>query len=97
MAERFYINCPLGPGPVDLDGAEAHHLAGVRRFRAGDAVVLFNGDGAEYPATVTQVSKRSVVLEISERRQKSVENVRAVEVAAPLPKGDRTAFLIEKR
>jgi 16S rRNA (uracil1498-N3)-methyltransferase len=96
MAERFYISCPLGPGPVELDGAEAHHLAGVRRFRAGDAVVLFNGDGAEYPATVTQVSKRSVVLDISERRTRSVENGRTIELAAPLPKGDRTAFLIEK-
>jgi 16S rRNA (uracil1498-N3)-methyltransferase len=96
MAERFYANCPLVPGPIQLDGAEAHHLAGVRRFRVGDAVVLFNGDGAEYPATVTEVAKRSVVLEISERRQTSVEVGRPVEVAAPLPKGDRTAFLIEK-
>ena len=96
MAERFYINCPLGPGPVQLDGAEAHHLAGVRRFRVGDAVVLFNGDGAEYPATVTEVAKRSVLLEVSETRIASVEAGRTVEVAAPLPKGDRTAFLIEK-
>jgi 16S rRNA (uracil1498-N3)-methyltransferase len=96
MAERFYANCPLGPGPLQLDGAEAHHLAGVRRFRVGDAVVLFNGDGAEYPATVTEVAKRSVVLEISERRSTSVEVGREIEVAAPLPKGDRTAFLIEK-
>jgi 16S rRNA (uracil1498-N3)-methyltransferase len=96
MAERFYINCPLGPGPVQLDGAEAHHLAGVRRFRVGDAVVLFNGDGVEYPATVTEVAKRSVVLDISEPRQTSVEVGRTIEVAAPLPKGDRTAFLIEK-
>ncbi|HEX3313702.1 MAG TPA: RsmE family RNA methyltransferase, partial [Gemmataceae bacterium] len=96
MAERFYISCPLGPGPVPLDGAEAHHLAGVRRFRVGDAVVLFNGDGAEYPATVTEVAKRSVLLEISEQRTTSVEVGRSVEVAAPLPKGDRTAFLIEK-
>ena len=96
MAERFYINCSLAPGPVQLDGAEAHHLAGVRRFRVGDSVVLFNGDGAEYPATVTEVAKRSVLLDISERRITSVEVGRAVEVAAPLPKGDRTAFLIEK-
>ena len=96
MAERFYANCPLVPGPIQLDGAEAHHLAGVRRFRVGDTVVLFNGDGAEYPATVTEVAKRSVLLDISERRTTSVEVDREVEVAAPLPKGDRTAFLIEK-
>ncbi len=50
MAERFYVNCALKPGPVVLHGAEAHHLATVCRLRPGDAVSLFNGDGRQYPA-----------------------------------------------
>src|SRR5262245_39700709 len=54
MADRFYVNCRLAPGNVELRGPEAHHLATVLRARAGDAVCLFNGDGAEYPATVVE-------------------------------------------
>ena len=60
MADRFYVNCPLAPGPVTLQGPEAHHLATVCRLRPGDAVCLFNGDGHEYPAEVTAVAQRQI-------------------------------------
>jgi len=96
MADRFYTSSVLGLGPVLLQGAEAHHLAAVRRFTQGDLVVLFNGDGHEYPAEVVAVAKKNVALEIlrveSPRRESSVRLM----VAAPLPKGDRGDFLIEK-
>ena len=58
MSDRFFIDGPLGPGEVTLEGPEAHHLAAVRRFAAGDAVTLFNGDGHEYPARVLDVGKK---------------------------------------
>ena len=96
MAERFYVNCALGPGPVQVAGAEAHHLAVVCRLRVGDLVRLFNGDGHEYPATVDQVSKRAVELTVQERASPQRELSRTLIVAAPLPKGDRGQFLVEK-
>lgn len=96
MAERFYVNSPLAPGPVLLEGAEAHHLATVCRFRPGDAVCLFNGDGAEYLATIQSVSKRQVSLDIATVVAANRELPFPLEVAAPLPKGDRASFLIEK-
>jgi 16S rRNA (uracil1498-N3)-methyltransferase len=96
MADRFYVNCALAPGPVEVDGPEAHHLAVVCRLRPGDAVCLFNGDGREYPAEVREVGRRGVGLDVraaeTPRREASVR----VEIAAPLPKGDRAQFLIEK-
>src|SRR5262245_45185388 len=96
MADRFYLNCPLVPGPVVLLGSEAHHLATVLRARPGDAVTLFNGDGAEYPAVVTEIGKKQVVLEVAERTIPERELGFRLEVAAPLPKGDRGDFLVEK-
>lgn len=43
---RCYADCDLNPGEVaPLDPEEAHHLAQVRRARAGDAVILTNGRG----------------------------------------------------
>ncbi len=96
MSARFYINWPLAPGPVTLTGAEAHHLAAVCRLRPGDAVCLFNGDGHEYAARIVEVARRSVTLEIGGLASPARELSFTLEVAAPLPKGDRAQFLIEK-
>jgi 16S rRNA (uracil1498-N3)-methyltransferase len=96
MAERFYVNLPLTQGPVMLDGAEAHHLATVCRLRQGSEVCLFNGDGHEYPARITQVARREVTLEVLGAMNPDRELGFTLEVAAPLPKGDRGQFLVEK-
>jgi 16S rRNA (uracil1498-N3)-methyltransferase len=96
MTKRFYVNCPLAPGRVRLEGPEAHHLAGVSRLRPGDAVCLFNGDGHEYPAQIVACARRSVDLEVLGVETPGRELPFRVEVAAPLPKGDRRQFLLEK-
>ncbi len=96
MAERFYVNCPLGPGPIDLAGPEAHHLAAVCRLRPGDRVYLFNGDGRQYPAEVTAAGKRRVALRVLGTEEPPRELGFRLEVAVPLPKGDRAQFLVEK-
>jgi 16S rRNA (uracil1498-N3)-methyltransferase len=96
LGRRFYVNCPLGRGPVDLDGPEAHHLGAVCRLRPGDRVTLFNGDGREYPAEVTAVGKRRVNLEVLGEEAPPRELGFRLEVAVPLPKGDRAQFLVEK-
>jgi 16S rRNA (uracil1498-N3)-methyltransferase len=96
MAERFYVNRELTPGPFVLDGAEAHHLAAVCRLTTGDRICLFNGDGREYPAEVTEVRRRDVKLLVGAGEGPVRELGFHVEVAAPLPKGDRAQFLVEK-
>jgi 16S rRNA (uracil1498-N3)-methyltransferase len=96
MSHRFYINSPLGLGPVTLDGPEARHLSAVCRASPGCTVSLFNGDGREYQARVVSVGKRSVELEVQASTAPLRELPFALEVAASLPKGDRGQFLIEK-
>src|SRR5437762_2809690 len=96
MSNRFYVNTPLQPGSVVLQGAEAHHLAVVCRLRVGHQVRLFNGDGKEYPAAICSLGKKSVGLEVFEPESPARELGYRLEVAAPLPKGDRGQFLLEK-
>jgi 16S rRNA (uracil1498-N3)-methyltransferase len=96
MADRFYVDCALAPGQIELTGPEAHHLATVCRLRPGDAVCLFNGDGREYPAAVLEVGRRTVTVQINAVAAPSREIGYRVEVAAPLPKGDRAQLLVEK-
>jgi 16S rRNA (uracil1498-N3)-methyltransferase len=96
MADRFYVNSPLARGRMVLDGPEAHHLATVLRARPGDAVCLFNGDGAEYQAVVVEAARKQVTLDVTDRLTPNRELGYRLEVAAALPKGDRGDFLVEK-
>jgi 16S rRNA (uracil1498-N3)-methyltransferase len=96
MSKRFYVNCPLAPGPVRIEGPEVHHLAGVVRLRPGDPVCLFNGGGHEFPATVVACSRHFVDLEVLGMESPHREISFHLEIAAPLPKGDRGQFMLEK-
>jgi 16S rRNA (uracil1498-N3)-methyltransferase len=96
MSERFFLDEPLQLGPVDLTGPEVHHLSHVCRLRPGDELCLFNGDGQEYAARVVAVERRSVALEVLVVRQPQRELPCRLEIAAPIPKGDRGQFLVEK-
>ena len=96
MSDRFFFPGPLGIGEVTLEGPEAHHLANVRRFGIGDAVTLFNGDGHEYLASVVEIGKKRVVLQVIKVESPNRELPFTLHIASALPKGDRGDFLIEK-
>jgi 16S rRNA (uracil1498-N3)-methyltransferase len=98
MADRFYVNSELGPGlVVVVRGPEAHHLATVCRLRAGNAVCLFNGDGYEYPACIIEVTRKDVTVEVRSREATTCRELPfSLHLGAPLPKGDRGWFLVEK-
>ena len=84
MAERFYTDGSPA-GTFVLDGPEAHHLTTVRRFAVGDAVVLFNGDGHEYPATIESVGRREVVLQVAPGIAIDREACVRIEIASAVP------------
>lgn len=96
VSDRFYTPDTLDPGEYVLTGAEVHHLATVRRFSPGDRVILFNGDGHEYPSEILSLSKRTVAFRILARVIVDRELGFPLVVGCALPKGDRADFLIEK-
>jgi 16S rRNA (uracil1498-N3)-methyltransferase len=96
MSTRYFVDRPLVAGPVEICGTEAHHLAAVSRIGPGDQVFLFNGDGREYPARVIEISRRRAVLNVVGVETPARELGFRLEVAAPLPKGDRGQFMVEK-
>ena len=96
MSERFFLNQPVSESTATLDGDQAHHLARVMRAKAGDQVVLFDGKGNEYQATIEEVSKKNVSLAIDSVALVPDPNEPQITIACALPKGDRQKFLIEK-
>ena len=96
MADRFYLSEPVGGSTAILAGDEAHHLSRVMRAKPGDQIVLFDGCGKEYEATVDEVSKKRVTLKIDSTSTVSDPNDPEIIVACALPKGDRQKYLVEK-
>ena len=96
MTARYFTEDRLDIGEFYLTGDEAHHLTAVMRANVGDAVVLFNGDGAEYPATVIAAGKKSTTLHITARLEVTREVGWPIVVGCALPKGDRFDVLLEK-
>lgn len=94
-AERFYLPRSLQLATVELEGPEAHHLSHVLRLGVGELVRLFNGDGDEAIAEVTEVRKRAVQLQIHEHWT-TPRDPRELVIASAIPKGDRARWMIEK-
>lgn len=63
---RLYVPGPLAPGPLSLDGPQAHYLAGVMRAGAGDPVKLFDDVTGEWLATVTDAGRKRVTLAVTD-------------------------------
>lgn len=92
---RLFVETPLSPGPLRIDGPQAHYLAGVMRVKAGDPVRLFDDVTGEWLAVVAAAGKRDVTLDVTE---KLAERERVPDmwlVAAPLKKG-RVDWMAEK-
>ena len=54
---RFYIAPKIGTRlRSTLSGSEAHHARDVLRMKAGEKLVLFNGQGREITAEIVDLS-----------------------------------------
>jgi 16S rRNA (uracil1498-N3)-methyltransferase len=96
VTRRAYSSQSVAAAAVEIDGPEAHHLLHVLRVAAGDAVTLFDGSGAEFDAVVAACRRATVELAILARREASREPAEPVTLAVPLPKGERTRWIVEK-
>ena len=93
---RYYCRTPIEGDAATLDDAEAHHLLHVLRARPGMEVVLFDGGGAEFAASVVACRRAEVELTILARNEVDRELPFPLTLGVALPKGDRQRWLVEK-
>ncbi len=96
MTDRYYTDHPITGPKARLAGAEAHHLLHVMRAKPGEAIVLFDGSGAEFIARVEAAGRNEVELTVLERHEVDRELPRPLTLGVSLPKGDRQRWLVEK-
>ncbi len=81
---------------VALDDNAARHVARVLRLNPGAELTLFDGHGGEYPATIVELGKRLVEVELGAQRNVEVESPLQVTLAQGISKGERMDYTIQK-
>lgn len=97
---RFYCATPLSSGALlDLPAGAARHVQ-VLRLQPGAAITLFDGQapglGGEFSATVTQMGRSSVQVQVGAFTPAEREASRRVHLAVGMPANERMDWLVEK-
>ncbi len=85
----------LAAGELRLDGERAHYLRHVLRLERDQAVVLFDGDNRQAEATLTDVRRGELVLEVGPVEELATLGC-ALTVGLPPPRGGRADWAVEK-
>ncbi len=94
---RCHVDTPLAVGAsLALPDAAANHLARVLRLREGDGCVLFNGDGKDYDARLTAISKRGVLADIVGARTVDNESPLQVILLQGIARGEKMDLILQK-
>ncbi|CAB3734552.1 16S rRNA (uracil(1498)-N(3))-methyltransferase [Achromobacter piechaudii] len=95
-APRFFCDIPLSAGTrIALPDALAHHALRVLRLKAGESVVLFNGQGGEYPA-VLDVDGKAGYAQLGDFSAREAELAGRITLVQGLPSGDKMDWVVEK-
>ena len=93
---RFHCPEPLHSGlSLDLPPSAARHVQ-VLRLQPGSAITLFNGEGGEYAAQVTQMGRSDVRVIVGAHDTVEREAIRAVHLLVGMPTNERMDWLVEK-
>lgn len=94
---RIYTEQALRPNEtVELEPGPSAHIARVLRMRVGDTLQLFNGDGGEYPATLSSLNKKSVQAVTGDHDPGELESPLRLELGIAISRGDRMDWVIQK-
>lgn len=94
---RAFVDRALASGDeLALPEDAAGHLVRVLRLREGDACVLFNGDGHDYPATLLAAGKREVRVRVERREPVDNESPLRVTLLQGIARGEKMDWILQK-
>ncbi|MBJ6136966.1 16S rRNA (uracil(1498)-N(3))-methyltransferase [Marinobacter litoralis] len=94
---RIFTDSPLNEGSqCELDDNAANHVGRVLRMQPGQELRLFNNDGYDYRATITQASKKNVTVDVLSREDNATESPLTITLGQTLSKGDRMDYAVQK-
>jgi 16S rRNA (uracil1498-N3)-methyltransferase len=93
---RFYISPEnWSHEPLALSGAEAYHARAVLRMRAGEKLVVFNGQGREITAEILELGDDEIRLQKLHEAETPPLRCRIV-LGQAIPKGKNMELIVQK-
>jgi len=94
---RVHVDAALAPGArVTLAATATVHLRRVLRLEAGDAVTLFNGDGADYPSRIAAFGRGTAEAEVTDRVAARAESPLAITLMQGIARTERMDLVVQK-
>jgi 16S rRNA (uracil1498-N3)-methyltransferase len=94
---RFYLQHPLSAGQtLDLPPESFRHAVQVLRLGVGEPLILFNGEGGEYLAQMSNISKRSASVLIDSFSAIDTESPIHLTLVQAVIKPDKMDFALQK-
>lgn len=94
---RIYVDIALTAGAcIYLPPPMVKHLIQILRLRTGDRLILFNGDGRDYPAEITSATRHHIEARLDDPGELELELPLRVHLGICISKGDRMDFAVQK-
>lgn len=94
---RIYTQQPLQENTaIGLEPQASQHLSKVLRMSEGAEVTLFNGQGGEYSATISQLAKKQLTVEVGEKNSHDKQSPLDIHLGIAISKGDRMDWVMQK-
>lgn len=94
---RIHVDQSLTKGGETILSLQAAvHVSKVLRLRAGDALVLFNGDGEDYTSELIAVTPREIRARILSSQAVSTESPLRITLAQALARGEKMDWIVQK-
>jgi 16S rRNA (uracil1498-N3)-methyltransferase len=94
---RVFVELTLrGAQRLTLPPEPSKHLVQVLRLRAGDALVLFDGGGRDYPARLVEARRGAALVELEAPGETEPVSPLAVHLGIGVSKGERMDFAVQK-
>jgi 16S rRNA (uracil1498-N3)-methyltransferase len=94
---RIHCDLRLGPGAQFALAADAaQHVAKSLRLKSGDALVVFDGSGGEYDASIQRIDRDRVDVKVGAFRDAARESALSLGLVQGLPEADKMDWIIQK-
>lgn len=94
---RLYLPTPVMVGTaVSLDGNAFNHAVRVLRLKPGAALILFDGEGRAFAATLAEIGKRDARAHVTEALPGDVESPLRVTLAQGISRGEKMDYTLQK-
>ncbi len=81
---------------VQIDGEDVNHIKNVLRMKAGEEMLISDGEGNDYLCSIKKFEDGSVIADITDKEFEGTELPSKIYLFQGLPKSDKMELIIQK-